>query len=33
MHVDKNEHQRIDEVSADRISYGIQSIETMGFAL
>ena len=34
MHVDNNEHQRIDDVSTDRISYGIQSLETiMGFAL
>ena len=28
-----NEHQRIDDVSTDRISYGVQSLETMGFAL
>ena len=33
MPVDNNEHQRIDNVSTDLISYGIQSIETMGFAL
>ena len=33
MPVDNNEHQRIDDVSTDRISYGIQSLETMGFAL
>ena len=32
MPVDNNEHQRIDDVSTDRISYGIQSLETMGFA-
>ena len=31
--VDNNEHQRIDDVSTDRISYDIRSIETMGFAL
>ena len=30
--VDNNEHQRIDDVSTDRIFYGIQSLETMGFA-
>ena len=28
-----NEHQRIDDVSTDRISYDIRSVETMGFAL
>ena len=33
MPLDNNEHQRIDDVSTDRISYGIQSLETMGFAL
>ena len=33
MSVDNNEHQRIDDVSTDRISYGIESLETMGFAL
>ena len=33
MPVDNNEHQRIDDVSTDRISYGIQSLETMCFAL
>ena len=35
MPVDNNEHQieRIDDVSTYRISYGIQSLETMGFAL
>ena len=32
MPVDNNEHQRIDDVSTDRISYDI-SVETMGFAL
>ena len=32
MPVDKNEHQRIDDVSTDRISYGIESLETMDFA-
>ena len=31
--VDNNEHQRIDDVSTDRISYDIRSVETMGFAL
>ena len=31
--VDNNEHQRIDDVSTDRISYDILSVETMGFAL
>ena len=31
--VDSNEHQRIDDVSTDRISYDIRSVETMGFAL
>ena len=31
--VDNNEHQRIDDVSTDRISYNIRSVETMGFAL
>ena len=33
MPVDNNEHQRIDDVSTDRISYDIRSVETMGFAL
>ena len=33
MPVDNNELQRIDNVSTDRISYGIQSLKTMGFAL
>ena len=33
MPVENNEHQRIDDVSTDRIFYGIQSLETMGFAL
>ena len=33
MLVDNNEHQRIDDASTDHISYGIQSLETMGFAL
>ena len=34
MPVDNNEHQRIDDISTERtISYGIQSLETMGFAL
>ena len=33
MPVDSNEHQRIDDVSTDHISYVIQSLETMGFAL
>ena len=31
--VDNNEHQRIDDVSTDRISYDIRSLETMVFAL
>ena len=31
--VDNNEHQRIDDVSTDRISYDIRSVETMGYAL
>ena len=31
MPVDNNEHQRIDDVSTDRISYDIRSVETMGF--
>ena len=31
--VDNNEHQRIDDVSTDRIFYDIRSVETMGFAL
>ena len=32
--VDNNEHQRIDDdISTDRISYDIRSVETMGFAL
>ena len=29
MPVDNNEHQRIDDVSTDCISYGIQSLETI----
>ena len=34
MPVGNNEHQRIDDVSDDLISsYGIQSLETIGFAL
>ena len=33
LHADNNEHQRIDDVSTDRISYDIRSVETMGFAL
>ena len=33
MPVDNNEHQRIEDVSTDRISYGIQSLETMVFHL
>ena len=33
MPVDNNEHQRIDDVSTDILFYGIQSLETMGFAL
>ena len=31
--VDNNEHQRIDDVSTDHISYDIRSVETMCFAL
>ena len=30
MPVENNEHQRKDDVFTDRISYGIQSLETMG---
>ena len=30
---DNNEYQMIDDVSTNRIFYGIQSLETMGFAL
>ena len=33
LHVDNNEHQRVDDVYTDRISYDIRSVETMGFAL
>ena len=33
MPVENNEHQRIDDVSTDRILYDIRSVETMGFAL
>ena len=33
MPVDDNEHQRIDDVSTELISYDIQSLETLGFAL
>ena len=33
MPVDNNEHQRVYDVSTDRIFYGIQSLETMGFEL
>ena len=33
MPVDNNEHQRIDDVSTGGISYGILSLEIMGFAL
>ena len=28
-----NEHQKIDDVSTDLISYGIQSLQTIGFVL
>ena len=31
MRVDNIEHQRIDDISTDRISYDILSLETMGF--
>ena len=30
--VDNNEHQRVDDVSIDRIFYDIRSVETVGFA-
>ena len=33
MPVENNEHQRIDDLSTDRIFYDIQSVETIGFAL
>ena len=33
MPVGNNEPQRIDDVSTDLISYGIQSLETIGFVL
>ena len=33
MPVDKNDHQRIDNVSTDRMFYDIRSVETMGLAL
>ena len=33
MPVRNNEHQRIDDISTDLISYGIQSLETIGFVL
>ena len=33
MPADSNEHQKIDDVSTDRITYSIQSLETMGLAL
>ena len=33
MPVENNEHQRIDDISTDHISYGIQLLETMGIAL
>ena len=33
MPVDNNEHQRIDDVSTDRIFCDIWSVESMGFAL
>ena len=33
MPADNNEHQRIDDVSTERISYSIQTLETMGFTL
>ena len=33
MPVDNNEHQRIDDVLSDRISYDTRSVKTMGFAL
>ena len=31
--VDNDEHQRFNDISADLISYGIQSLEKIGFAL
>ena len=33
MPLDDHEHQRIDDVSTDCISYGIPSLETMDFVL
>ena len=33
MPVDNIEHQRVEAVSTDPISYGIQSLETMSFIL
>ena len=33
MPVNNNKHPWIDDVTTDRISNGIQSVETMGFAL
>ena len=33
MPVGNNEHQRIDDVSTERIFNDIRSVETMGFAL
>ena len=33
MSVGNNGHQRIDDIYTNLISYGIQSLETMGFAL
>ena len=33
MPVDNNEHQQIDDVSTDHVSYDIRSVETMDFAL
>ena len=33
MTVQNNEHQRIDDVPTDLISYGIQSLKTTGFLI
>ena len=33
MSVRNNEHQRVDDVSTELISYAIQSLETSGFVL
>ena len=33
MPVGNNEHQRVDNISTDLISYDIQPLDTIGFAL